>query len=142
MIVQEPAANGGLERNHPFRRHPCPPTVCINAGKLEVRPPWLQHTFGVEAALAGCSDAQGGALMGHSIPNSFATNRRQAARLALSDDGAALVTALRERVAGTPAERDVSNDCPNVSKALRPSPGCAAESPAASAFCDGTASLA
>jgi integrase len=26
----------------------------------------LRHTFGLEAALAGCSDAQGGALMGHS----------------------------------------------------------------------------
>ena len=88
------------------------------AGKLETDRydlHGLRHTFGVEAALAGCSDAQGGALMGHGSPNSFATYRRQAARLALSDDGAALIAALRERTAGTPAEREVSNDCLNVS---------------------------
>lgn len=68
----------------------------------------LRHTFGVEAALAGCTDAQGAALMGHSSPNSFATYRRQASRLRMSDDGAALISALRERAAGTGPERDLS----------------------------------
>jgi integrase len=80
----------------------------------------LRHTFGVEAALAGCSDAQGGTLMGHGSPNSFATYRRQAARLQLSDDGAALVAALRERTIGTATERDVSNDCLKVSNSAAP----------------------
>lgn len=75
----------------------------------------LRHTFGVEAALAGCSDAQGGALMGHRSASSFATYRRQAARLRLSDDGAALIAALRHRASGTPAERELSNACLNVS---------------------------
>jgi integrase len=68
----------------------------------------LRHTFGVEAALAGCTDAQGAALMGHGSPNSFATYRRQASRLRMSDDAAALISALRERAAGTGPERDVS----------------------------------
>ena len=53
--------------------------------------------------------------MGHSSLNSFATHRRQAGRLQLSDDGAALIAALRERTGGTPVEREVSNDCLNVS---------------------------
>ncbi|MDP3659215.1 MAG: hypothetical protein Q8R27_04150, partial [Phenylobacterium sp.] len=71
----------------------------------------LRHTFGVEAALAGCTDAQGGALMGHGSPNSFAVYRRQASRLQMSDDGAALIAALRERIGGTPLEREMSNGC-------------------------------
>lgn len=37
--------------------------------------------------------------MGHGSPNSFAIYRRQASRLQMSDDGAALIAALRERVA-------------------------------------------
>jgi len=45
--------------------------------------------------------------MGHGSPNSFATYRRQASRLRMSDDGAALVAALRERAGGTVAERAV-----------------------------------
>lgn len=75
----------------------------------------LRHTFGVEAALAGCTDAQGGALMGHTSPNSFATYRRQASRLSMSDDGAALIAALRERGARTAPERELSNECLEVS---------------------------
>lgn len=71
----------------------------------------LRHTFGVEAALAGCTDAQGGALMGHTSHSSFATYRRQASRLTMSDDGAALITALRERGVRTPPEPAVSNEC-------------------------------
>lgn len=75
----------------------------------------LRHAFGVEAALAGCSDAQGGALMGHGSPNSFATYRRQAGRLTLSDDGAALIAALRDRSLETAGEHGVSNDGLNLS---------------------------
>lgn len=75
----------------------------------------LRHTFGVEAALAGCTDGQGAALMGHTSPNSFATYRRQASRLTMSDDGAALISALREKTARTPPEREVSNEGQNMS---------------------------
>lgn len=77
----------------------------------------LRHTFGVEAALAGCSDAQGGALMGHSSPNTFAIYRRQASRLTMSNDGAALVAALREKGIRTPPERAASNQCLEASNA-------------------------
>jgi integrase len=80
----------------------------------------LRHTFGVEAALAGCSDAQGQALMGHNSANSFATYRRQAGRLRMSDEGAALITALREKASGTPDERALSNDCLKVSNGPTP----------------------
>ncbi len=57
----------------------------------------LRHTFGVEAALAGCTDARGAALMGHGSPNSFAVYRRQADRKRMSGEGAALISALREK---------------------------------------------
>lgn len=60
----------------------------------------LRHTRGVEAALAGCTDAQGAALMGHSSPSSFAQYRRQADRLRMSRDGQALILAMRTREAG------------------------------------------
>jgi hypothetical protein len=79
----------------------------------------LRHTFGVEAALAGCTDAQGGALMGHGSPNSFATYRRQAGRLTLSDDGAALIAALRDRRTGTAHESALSNGSLRVSNRAR-----------------------
>lgn len=59
----------------------------------------LRHTRGVELALAGCSDAVGAAMMGHRSPSSFAQYRRQADRIRLSDDGAAKVAQLRERLA-------------------------------------------
>lgn len=59
----------------------------------------LRHSFGVEAALAGCTDAQGAALMGHHSPNSFATYRRQADRIRMADDAADKIIALRERSA-------------------------------------------
>lgn len=45
----------------------------------------LRHSFGVELALAGCSDAEGAAMMGHHSPNSFAQYRRQADRIRLAD---------------------------------------------------------
>ncbi|PZR37216.1 hypothetical protein [Caulobacter segnis] len=60
----------------------------------------LRHTRGVEAALAGCTDAQGAALMGHSSPTSFAQYRRQADRLRMSRDGQALILAMRTRDLG------------------------------------------
>jgi integrase len=58
----------------------------------------LRHSFGVEAALAGCTDAQGAALMGHHSPSSFATYRRQADRIRLADDAAEKIAQLRERL--------------------------------------------
>jgi integrase len=70
----------------------------------------LRHTFGVELALAGATDAQGAALMGHGSPSSFATYRRQASRLRMSDEGAALIQAMREKARGTPVEPALSND--------------------------------
>ncbi len=57
----------------------------------------LRHTRGVEAALSGCTDAEGAALLGHSSPSSFAQYRRQADRLRLSDNAAEKIAALRER---------------------------------------------
>lgn len=55
----------------------------------------LRHTRGVELALAGCTDAQGAAQMGHASPSSFAQYRRQADRIRMADDAAKLVTRLR-----------------------------------------------
>lgn len=55
----------------------------------------LRHTRGVEIALAGATDAQGAAMMGHGSPNSFAQYRRQADRLRMSKDGQALIDAMR-----------------------------------------------
>lgn len=78
----------------------------------------LRHTFGVEAALAGCTDAQGAALMGHGSPNSFATYRRQADRIRMSDTGAELVATLRERS----GNGNVQNILQNICKTDTPSP--------------------
>lgn len=68
----------------------------------------LRHTFGIEAAVAGCTDAQGAALMGHGSPHSFTTYRRQASSLRMSNDGAALIAAMRERAKRTSAEHELS----------------------------------
>lgn len=57
----------------------------------------LRHTRGVELALAGVTDAQGAAMMGHGSPHSFATYRRQADLIRLSTQGQALLDGLRER---------------------------------------------
>lgn len=57
----------------------------------------LRHTRGVELALAGCSDAEGAAMMGHGSPSSFVQYRRQADRIRLSDAAAARVVRLREQ---------------------------------------------
>jgi len=56
----------------------------------------LRHTRGVELALAGCSDAQGAAQMGHASASSFAQYRRQADRIRMADDAAALLTKHRK----------------------------------------------
>lgn len=71
----------------------------------------LRHTFGVEAALAGCTDAQGAALMGHASPASFATYRRQADRIRLADDAAEKIAALRERTPNAKVENVLENFC-------------------------------
>ena len=57
----------------------------------------LRHTRGVELALAGCSDAEGAAMMGHGGPSSFTQYRRQADRVRLSDAASARVVKLREQ---------------------------------------------
>ncbi|WP_334164729.1 tyrosine-type recombinase/integrase [Phenylobacterium sp.] len=56
----------------------------------------LRHTRGVELALAGCSDAEGAAMMGHQSAHSFTQYRRQADRSRLSDAAARRVAEARE----------------------------------------------
>ena len=65
----------------------------------------------VEAALAGCTDAEGAALMGHGSPHSFATYRRQAPRIRLSEGAAAKIAALRERTKNADVKNDLENGC-------------------------------
>ena len=69
----------------------------------------LRHTRGVEIALAGATDAQGAAMMGHSSPNSFAQYRRQADRLRMSRDGQALIDAMRLGQTRNPLAGEVQN---------------------------------
>lgn len=57
----------------------------------------LRHTRGVELALAGCTDAEGAAMLGHGSPNSFATYRRQADRFRLAEGAADKLRRHRER---------------------------------------------
>lgn len=71
----------------------------------------LRHTFGVETALAGCTDAEGAAKMGHGSPHSFATYRRQADRIRLSEQASAKVAALRERQANEGVQNELQNPC-------------------------------
>lgn len=84
------------------------------AGKLdsaEYNLHGLRHTFGVEAALAGCTDAEGAALMGHGSPHSFATYRRQADRIRLSNAAAERIAALRERTSNSDLQNELQNIC-------------------------------
>lgn len=74
----------------------------------------LRHTFGVESALAGCTDAQGAARMGHTSPGTFAIYRRQADRIRMSDDAALLVRALRERGLNGIVQNEVQNPCKTI----------------------------
>ncbi|HYD44371.1 MAG TPA: hypothetical protein VEA79_03795, partial [Phenylobacterium sp.] len=71
----------------------------------------LRHTRGVEAALAGCTDAQGAALMGHKSPASFAQYRRQADKIRLADDATAKIAALREHSSNGLVKNEVENRC-------------------------------
>jgi len=71
----------------------------------------LRHTFGVEGALAGWTDAQGAAMLGHASPHSFATYRRQADRIRMADDGADKVVRLRERTPNGDVQNGVQNSC-------------------------------
>jgi integrase len=72
----------------------------------------LRHTRGVEIALAGCSDAQGAAMLGHASPASFAAYRRQADKIAMGDQGQARIAALREQRVSA----EVTNDCQKSDK--------------------------
>lgn len=71
----------------------------------------LRHTFGVDAALAGCTDAEGAARMGHKSPASFAQYRRQADRIRLSENADAKMTAFRERTSNGELQNDLQNIC-------------------------------
>jgi integrase len=71
----------------------------------------LRHTFGVEGALAGWTDAVGMSMMGHSSSSSFATYRRQADRIRMQDDGAALVAQLRERTSNGDLQNTLQKIC-------------------------------
>ena len=71
----------------------------------------LRHTFGVDAALAGCTDAEGAARMGHRSPNSFATYRRQAEKIRLSANADAKVAALREQGQNGDLQNNLQNIC-------------------------------
>lgn len=57
----------------------------------------LRHTKGVEMALAGCTDAEIAAALGHASPSSAAQYRRQADRIRLADSGSAKVEDYRAR---------------------------------------------
>lgn len=71
----------------------------------------LRHTFGVEAALAGCTDAEGAARMGHGSPHSFATYRRQADRIRLSKNAEAKIRAMREQAPNGGVQNALQNVC-------------------------------
>jgi len=75
----------------------------------------LRHTRGVEAALAGCTDAQGAALLGHGSPNSFAQYRRQADRIRMSDDAHIKITNLREQDRNRKVQRDCNESATSTS---------------------------
>lgn len=57
----------------------------------------LRHTKGVEMALAGCTDAEIAASLGHASPSSAAQYRRQADRIRLADSGSTKVEDFRAR---------------------------------------------
>lgn len=81
----------------------------------------LRHTFGVEIALAGCTDAQGAVMLGHASPASFAAYRRQADRIRLADDATTKIAALRERSPNADLENALENAWKTApSKAAKP----------------------
>lgn len=71
----------------------------------------LRHTFGVEAALAGCTDAEGAARMGHKSPSSFAQYRRQADRIRLAANADEKLKQFRERTSNEDLQNDLQNIC-------------------------------
>ncbi len=75
----------------------------------------LRHTRGVELALAGCSDAEGAAMMGHGGRSSFMQYRRQADRVRLSDTASARVAKLREQA----GYEECKNGAPKMCKSRR-----------------------
>lgn len=81
----------------------------------------LRHTRGVQLALAGCSDAEGAAMMGHGSALSFVQYRRQADRVWLADFAAARVSRLREQT-GDGLEDSSSHVAARRSAALRALP--------------------
>lgn len=81
----------------------------IDSDKYDVH--GLRHTRGVEAALAGCTDAQGAALLGQADPRSFVQYRRQADRINMADDASAKIADLREHRANAVVKNQVKNRC-------------------------------
>ena len=95
----------------------------------------LRHTRGVELAQAGCSDAEGAAMMGHASPSCFAQYRRQADRIRLSDAAAAQIASLREQAGNEKCNEDGNGSAtggPGTKKDRD-------EIPVLSRICDGTA---
>jgi hypothetical protein len=76
----------------------------------------LRHARGVELALAGCSDAEGAAMMGHGGPSSFVQHRRQADRIRLSDAAAARVARLCERFENAECKTDCKTSAKNAAR--------------------------
>lgn len=111
---------------------------CIDSDRYDFH--GLRHTRGVELALAGCTDAEGAAQLGHASPSSFAQYRRQADRIRMADNAAEKVIQLRARdsanIAGTIGATD------GATEVQRPAnlPGARrSEIPYNVGLCDGTA---
>jgi len=96
----------------------------------------LRHTRGVELALAGCTDAEGAAMMGHQSPSSFAQYRRQADKIRLSDAAAARIATLREQS----PNKKCNTSCNESATTGQEEQKRTGNSPALSRACDGTAS--
>ncbi len=96
----------------------------------------LRHTRGVELALAGCSDAEGAAMMGHGSASSFVQYRRQADRVRLANAAAARVSRLREEVADEKCKTEGQQSANSTARNGKGPDEC----PALSVSCDGTAS--
>lgn len=71
----------------------------------------LRHTRGVELALAGLTDAEGAAMLGHRSPHSFATYRRQADRIRLARNGADKLARLQEHRVNAELDNRVDKTC-------------------------------
>jgi hypothetical protein len=96
----------------------------------------LRHSRGVDLALAGCTDAQGAATMGHGSPNSFSQYRRQADKIRLANDAAGKLKQHRER-ASNESVKHRPEKVENQQFGTNGEPG---EISGSSTPCDGTAS--